>query len=91
MSDILTFNSKVIDPKDAIRFEYKLVEAKKRDKPAPDIDALAGVAEAMGVENAEQVIEGVGRGNFSAAHTFCASDCHRAFGQPQPGLLRLSG
>ena len=33
MTDVLTFSSGVIDPKNAIRFDYKLVEAKKlKDK-----------------------------------------------------------
>ena len=49
-------------------------EAKKRRKPVPDAAALADVAEAMGVESAERVIEGVGRGNFSAAQV-----CNRLY------------
>jgi GTP diphosphokinase / guanosine-3',5'-bis(diphosphate) 3'-diphosphatase len=41
-------------------------EFKKHRQPMPDESELANVAESLGVESAERVVEGVGRGNLSA-------------------------
>ncbi|MBM4117744.1 bifunctional (p)ppGpp synthetase/guanosine-3',5'-bis(diphosphate) 3'-pyrophosphohydrolase [bacterium] len=45
-------------------------EFKRHHKPYPDEKQLAAAAEALGTENAEHVVEGVGRGNLSAAQVF---------------------
>ncbi len=45
-------------------------EFKRQRQSMPDEAALAEIAEALGVENAERVIEGVGRGNLSAAGVY---------------------
>jgi guanosine-3',5'-bis(diphosphate) 3'-pyrophosphohydrolase len=42
-------------------------EFKRHHHPYPDAEQLAQAAVALGVENAEHVVEGVGRGNLSAA------------------------
>ncbi|MCB9512833.1 MAG: bifunctional (p)ppGpp synthetase/guanosine-3',5'-bis(diphosphate) 3'-pyrophosphohydrolase [Candidatus Krumholzibacteriia bacterium] len=42
-------------------------EFRRQHRPVPDESQLGEVAEALGVENAERVVEGVGRGNLSAA------------------------
>ncbi|MBN2171413.1 MAG: bifunctional (p)ppGpp synthetase/guanosine-3',5'-bis(diphosphate) 3'-pyrophosphohydrolase [Candidatus Krumholzibacteriota bacterium] len=45
-------------------------EFKRHQQPYPDEDDLELAAEALGVENAERVVEGVGRGNLSAVQVF---------------------
>ncbi|MCP4546021.1 MAG: bifunctional (p)ppGpp synthetase/guanosine-3',5'-bis(diphosphate) 3'-pyrophosphohydrolase [bacterium] len=45
-------------------------EFRKHHESAPGNEALEAVAESLGVESLERVIEGVGRGNISAAQVF---------------------
>ena len=45
-------------------------EFKRNQQTMPSQSELAGVADSLGVENAERVVEGVGRGNLSAAAVY---------------------
>jgi len=45
-------------------------EFKKQHKSYPEMEELSQAAEALGVEDGVRIVEGVGRGNFSAAQVF---------------------